>query len=347
MGNELTTSTRPMTRFLAYLDHLQRRHHLLSLPLAVFKRFGEHGGGRLATTISYWSFFSIFPLMLAFVTLLNVVLADDPQRRRDLVDGALGQVPVIGTELADSQSALGGSWATVAIGVGVALWTGLAAANALQTALDEIWDTPSFDRPNVAIHRLRSIAFLVIFAVGISASTVALTSAQLADLGPLAGVAGVAVSFVINAAMLLATFLLFISGSQRAKSLLPGAAVAAGLVVALQAIGSIIVSRYIAGARDTYGTFAVVIALLSWFFLVSRVVLLGAELNSVLHYELWPRSLVGSTPVTDGDRRAVLLDARRVHRDRRIGVAVSVDGETAEATDAEPAEMTNPSPSAR
>ena len=141
MGNELTTSTRPMTRFLAYLDHLQRRHHLLSLPLAVFKRFGEHGGGRLATTISYWSFFSIFPLMLAFVTLLNVVLADDPQRRRDLVDGALGQVPVIGTELADSQSALGGSWATVAIGVGVALWTGLAAANALQTALDEIWDT--------------------------------------------------------------------------------------------------------------------------------------------------------------------------------------------------------------
>ncbi len=85
-------------------------------------------------------------------------------------------------------------------------------------------------------------------------------------------------------------------------------------------------TRYIAGASDTYGTFAVVIALLSWFFLVSRVVLLGAELNSVLHHRLTPRSLVGSTPVTDGDRRAVLFDARRVQRDRRIGFAVSVDG---------------------
>ena len=84
--------------------------------------------------------------------------------------------------------------------------------------------------------------------------------------------------------------------------------------------------RYIAGASDTYGTFAVVIALLSWFFLVSRVVLLGAELNAVLHHQLTPRSLVGSAPVTDGDRRAVLYDARRVQRDRRIGFAVSVDG---------------------
>ena len=148
--------------------------------------------------------------------------------------------------------------------------------------------------------------------------------------------------------MLLATFKLFISGRNRLRELLPGALVAAAGIVALQAVGTLIVSRYIAGASDTYGTFAVVIALLSWFFLVSRVVLLGAELNAVLHNEVWPRSLVGSTPVTDGDRRAVLLDARRVQRDRRIGVAVSVDGDEPPATDAEPAEVTTkPSPTAR
>ena len=68
------------------------------------------------------------------------------------------------------------------------------------------------------------------------------------------------------------------------------------------------------------------IALLSWFFLVSRVVLLGAELDAVLVHRLSPRSLVGRAEVTEGDLRAVHYDARRVQRDRRIGVAVSIDG---------------------
>jgi YihY family inner membrane protein len=337
-----------MKRFLANLDQLQRRHPWMALPLAVFKRFGEHGGGRLATTISYWSFFSIFPLLLAFVTVLNVVLEDNPDRRQDLVDGALGQVPVIGTELANSQTALGGSWITVALGIGAAVWTGLAAANALQTALDEIWDTPAFERPNAAIFRLRSIAFLVMFAVGISASSLALASSQIAGLGPLAGVAGIAVSLLVNSAILLAAFWLFITGRPRLRDLIPGALVAAAAIVVLQTLGTFIVRRYIAGASDTYGTFAVVIALLSWFFLVSRVVLLGAELDAVLLNRLWPRSLVDTTPITDADRRAVLLDARRVQRDRRIGVAVSVEGDDAQPVHAEAADVTtNPSPTAQ
>jgi membrane protein len=315
-----------MNRVLEHLDRLQRRHAWLSLPVAVFKRFGEHGGGRLATTISYWSFFSIFPLLLAFVTVLNVVLEDNPDTRQDLVDGALGQVPVLGTELADSQTALGGSWATVAIGVFIAVWSGLAAANTFQFALEEIWDTPPFERPNGAVYRMRSVAFLVVLAVGLSASTLAVSSTHLVDLGRFGSVAAYVVSFLVDAAILLVTFRMFITGRNSLRELLPGVVVAAAGIVALQAVGSIIVQRYIAGASDTYGTFAVVFALLSWFFLVSRLILLSAELNAVRHHRLVPRSLVASAPVTDADRRAVLYDARRVQRDRRIGVATSVDG---------------------
>ena len=315
-----------MNRLRERLDELQRRHTWLALPLAVFKRFGEHGGGSLATTISYWSFFSIFPLLLAFVTILNRVLENDPERRQQLVDGALGQVPVIGTELADAQAALGGSWVTVLFGVVVAIWTGMAAANTMQTALEEIWDIPPFERPNVAVRRLRSIAFLVLLAVGISLSTLAVSSPAFVNLGPFSGVAAVAVTFVIDAALLLATFMLFISDRHGVGDLLAGVLTAATALVILQALGSIIVRHYIAGASDTYGTFAVVIALLSWFFLVSRVVLLGAELDAVLVHRLTPRSLVSSAPVTEGDIRAVHYDARRVQRDRRIGVAVSIDG---------------------
>jgi membrane protein len=337
-----------MNRFLARLDYLQRRHPWMALPVAVFKRFGEHAGGRLATAISYWGFFSIFPLLLVFVTVLNIVLEDEPDTRQDLVDGALGQIPVLGTDLANTQTALGGSWATIVIGLLVALWAGLAAANALQTGLEEISDTPMFDRPNAAVVRVRSVAVLVILAVGLSVSTLAIGAAQFEQFGMLTTAAGLIISLVVHTSMLLVTFKLFVSGRNRLRELVPGALVAGAGIVALQAVGTLVVNRYIKGASDTYGTFAVVIALLSWFFLVSRVVLLGAELNAVLRNDVWPRSLVTSTEATDGDRRAVHLDARRVQRDRRIGVAVSVEGDEPPAMDTEPAEVTTkPSPQAQ
>jgi inner membrane protein YhjD len=337
-----------MNRFLARIDYLQRRHRWMALPVAVFKRFGEHAGGRLATAVSYWGFFSIFPLLLVFVTILNIVLQDDEDRREELVDGALGQIPVLGTDLADTQSALGGSWTTIIIGLLVALWAGLAAANALQTGLEEISDTPMFERPNGAVVRLRSVVVLVVLAVSLSVSTLAISAAQFEEFGVLSSAAGLIISLVVHTAMLLVTYKLFISGQNSLRELLPGAVVAGAGIVVLQAVGTLIVNRYIKGASDTYGTFAVVIALLSWFFLVSRVVLLGAELNAVLRHHVWPRSLVKSTEPTDGDRRAVHLDARRVQRDPRIGVAVSVEGDEPPAMDAAPADITTkPSPDAQ
>lgn len=315
-----------MTRVLEAIDRFQRRHSVLSLPIAVFKRFGEQGGGRLVTTISYWSFFSIFPLLLVFVAILNIVLEDDPELRQRLLDGALGQVPVIGSELGRSQTALGGSWVTIAIGIATGLWAGLAAASALQTALEEIWDTPMFERANGAIQRVRSVVFLMILAVGLSASTLAVSASSIIGAGTLTLILGHIVTFVVNVAILFVTFRLLISGRNSLRELLPGTLAAAAVLVVLQSLGRWVVQRYIKGASDTYGTFAIVIALLSWFYLVSRVVLLGAELNAVLRHGLSPRSLVASTGATEGDRRAILHDQRRVQRDRRVGVAVSVDG---------------------
>lgn len=315
-----------MKRVLERLDRLQQRFPFLSLPIAVFKRFGEHAGGRLVTTISYWSFFSIFPLLLVFVAVLNLVLRNDPDLRRDLLDGALGQVPVIGTQLGETQKELGGSWVTITIGGLAAIWAGLGAANALQTALDEVWDTPAYERPNGAVQRLRAITFLLILAVGLSISTVAVSATSFLDSSGATVVLGLVVSFLVNVAILMATFWMMISGRNSWRELLPGAVLAGGALVGLQALGRWVVSRHITGASDTYGTFAIVIALLSWFYLVSRVVLLSAELNAVLVHRLTPRSLVPSTQMTEGDRRAILLDHRRVERDRHVGVAVSING---------------------
>ena len=107
------------------LDRFQQRHAPVALPVAVSKRFGEHDGTRLAATVSYYSFFSVFPLMLVFVTVLGIVLEDNDDLREDLIDGAVGRIPVIGSQLADD-TIPGSGWVLV-LGLATAIWAGMAA----------------------------------------------------------------------------------------------------------------------------------------------------------------------------------------------------------------------------
>ena len=72
-------------------------------------------------------------------------------------------------------------------------------------------------------------------------------------------------------------------------------------------------------ASDTYGTFALVIGLLSWFWLGSHLLLLSAEVNVVAH-RLWPRSLRGE--LVAADRLALRNTAEAVRRDERQEIGV-------------------------
>jgi membrane protein len=320
--------TNPLTAIVDRLDRLQQGHRLVGVPYAVFKRFGEHDGGRLAATVSYYAFFSVFPLLLVFVTVLGIVLRDDDTLRQDLVNGALGQIPVIGSELGDAGE-LTGSGLVLALGLATALWAGLGAVAALREALDVIGDVPVRERGNFFVKKLREVAFLALLAAGVSLSTLAANLTTLFDLGPAAGAAGLALTTLVNAGLLLMMFVVLPAHHRPVRELRPGVAVGAVLLVVLQQLGSFVVRRYIAGASDTYGTFAIVIALLSWFFLVSRVILMSAQANSVIADRLSPRRLRGDGPPTDADRRATLLDVQRIQRDPGLGYALSLNGEPA------------------
>ena len=69
----------------------------------------------------------------------------------------------------------------------------------------------------------------------------------------------------------------------------------------LQLIGSWYTQRLVDNADKTYGTFAVVIGLLSWIYLQSQVFVYAAEVASVSSRRLWPRALVAERP-TEADR---------------------------------------------
>lgn len=315
------------------LDRFQQRVPVVALPVAVSKRFGEHDGTRLAATVSYYCFFSVFPLMLVFVTVLGIVLEGDDELRQDLIDGAVGQIPLIGSQLEETNS-IPGSGLALVIGLATALWAGMAAVGALQHGLDVIADVPVHRRPNFVMKRVRSLLFLVLFGVGICVSTIASNVATLFDVGWLTGALGVAVTFGVNTFLLLMTYSVLPAQRRNVRQLLPGALAGAALLVVLQLLASFILRRVIIGAGDVAATFATVLALLTWFHLIGRVVMMSAEFNEVLVDRLWPRRLLNSAPMTDADRRATLLDVQRVQRDAKLGYAVTVDGQV--ATDAQP-----------
>lgn len=275
------------------LDRFQQRHPVVAFPLAVAKRFGEDQGGYLAALVAHYGFFSLFPLLLVFVTVLGLVLAGNPALREAALDTALGRFPVIGDEIRENVGSLRGSALTLAVGVGGALWAGTGVTLALQHALNRIWGVPLERRSGGLGARARGLLLLAVLGALTLASTflsgVVGSGAAPAFALQAGGLAG---SALLNLVLLSLAYRVLTAARLRWGEVLPGAAVAAVGWTALQAAGAFIVARQISAASDVYGTFALVIGLLVWITLGAQLTLYGAEVNVVRARRLWPRPLL-------------------------------------------------------
>ena len=315
-----------MARLVAWFDAWQRAHAAGGFPIAVVKKFNEDRATNLSALIAYYAFFSLFPLLLVFVSILGFVLDGNPALRDDIVDTALGRIPVIGTQLRDQVHPLTGSGIGLAVGLVGAVWASLGVTLAFGHAFAEIWDVPRLERPNGVKARARGLAVLVVLGVTLIVATSVAGIAIGAHLGGGVGAAvervgAVAVSLAGNAAVILAIFALLTPRPRTVRDLLPGVAVAAVGVLALQSAGAWYVKHAIAGATATYGTFALVIGLLLWFWMGSNLLLLAAEANVVLRWRLWPRSLTGE--LEPADRAALRRLAKEAQWDPSEEIAVS------------------------
>jgi YihY family inner membrane protein len=313
-----------LRRIISAVDGWQRRHAPAGFPLAVLRKFGEDRASNLAALIAYYAFFSLFPLLLAFVSILGFVLEDNPSLRADVVDTALGRIPVVGAQLHGDLQPLTGSGIALAVGLAGALWAGLGVTLALGRAFAEIWDTPRSEQPGGLKARARGLVLLVILGATLVASTSAAGLAVGGRIGPAAERgAAVAGSLVVNAVAFLTIFALLTPRPRRVRYLLPGVGLAAIGALALQALGGWYVDHAIADASAVYGTFAIVIGLLSWFWLSSHLLLVAAEVNVVLRWHLWPRALTGE--LEPADRLALRRFAEATRRDPREQITVSFD----------------------
>jgi YihY family inner membrane protein len=308
----------PIKRF----DRFQQRHPALAIPLAVVKKFGNDGAGNLAALVAYYAFFSVFPLLLVFVTVLGYVLQHDPSTLHSIERSVSANFPTLNKVI--DFNALHGHVGPLIIGLVGALWSGLGVTAAAQNALDTVWAVPQKSRPNLLKSKLRGIGLLLaiglLFIIATGAS--ALVSGGLGGVGT--KVAGIVVSLIANSVLFLVAFRLMTASSVPTKKLLIGAGVAAVFWTILQAVGGLYIGHVTKHMSPAYATVGTVIALLIWLHLGAQMTLYAAEINVVLERRLWPRSLMGP-PLERADRETFVALAKIEERDVSEHVEVSFE----------------------
>ncbi len=315
-------------------DRLQQRHAWLAFPLAAWRKFADDRAGYLAALIAYYAFVSLFPLFLATVTVLDLVLAGHPELRERVVTSALAGYPVIGPQLKSNVHALSSTGVALAIGLAGTVLGARGLALATQNALNSAWAVPFTRRPLLAASLLRSLGLITVVGP-LELATLVLSGLAggaghvLTGVG--ARIGAIAISLALNVGVFWLAFRLATAPQVRTRQLLLGAVIAATCWQVLQVSGGYLLSHQVARYSALYGVFAVVLGLLAWLYLQAQITLYAIEVNVVRAYRLWPRSVlrprfVPLSRLTEADVRAYRLYAEAQQRQPGIGVELTPPG---------------------
>ena len=312
-----------ITDRLHTVDRRQQESPRIGFIAAVVKKFGDDQAGQLAALIAYYGFVSLFPLLLVLVTILGFVLQGDPAEQNKILDGALGQFPLVRDQL--KLHSLNGSGIALAIGVVGSLLAGMGITGATQNAFNRIWNVPFKHRPNFLMAHLRGLAMLAILGTMSVISTTAAGFVGASSHGAVADVAGIVVAFVFNLALFMTAFKLLTAVDVGWRDLLPGVIFAAVCWQLLQHLGGYYIDHELKRTGPLYGVFALVLGLLAWLYLGAQLTIFAAEINVVRLRKLWPRSFF-QPPLLDADRRALTSSAEVEERIEQENVDVSFEG---------------------
>ena len=275
------------------VEKARARWGAVDIVVRTFKRYSEDDGGTYSAALTYFMFFSIFPLLLFAAAVLGYIVSDADQQQR-LVTSGLNTVPILKDALTpEGLKVIQANRNNLAITGGVlALYSGSGVIVALQHALNKI--NHITDEPNFWQKKLRSIVWLAILGIGAIASLALSGIAGFAP-GPLAFILGLAGGLAVNTALFATAFRVLPGKDFTWGEVLPGSIVAAVGFEILKIGGAWYLARGETARNDTFGTFAAAAALLIASYLVAQVILLSAEVNAVLAERRVTRQSSGST----------------------------------------------------
>jgi len=124
----------------ARVERLRERSAFVDSLLATLRKGKLDGERRLAAEVTYYAFFSTFPLLMVFVTVVDALFR--ARTKQQILNSALSQFPVIGEDLVNSISTPQGRGVATAIGLLAALWAGTHAFESFEHAIQVVWRGP-------------------------------------------------------------------------------------------------------------------------------------------------------------------------------------------------------------
>jgi YihY family inner membrane protein len=274
------------------VDGFQQRHRVTAILGAVVVKSSDDQASRLAGQISYAAFLAVFPLLLVLLTVVGIVLHGHPALQKDIVDSALRQFPVVGSDLKANvhQLSAGNTWVLI-IGLIWLLYGSLKLSRSAQVMMAVVWAIDRQDLPRLKGWIPRAVGFLAVLGIGFVLGGALAGLGAFGRLGVFSAWIGLLLSLVVNVLMYGAAYATLVAVPEGVRSVWPGAFLGGIGWTALQFAGALLVSHQLRHLSALYGTFATVLGLVWWIALGVMITVFAAEFNVVLIRHLWPRSL--------------------------------------------------------
>lgn len=284
--------------------------------------WSEDKASRLAAALSYYTVFSIAPLLVIVIVVAGRVLGEEAVRGEIVaqIGDAVGQdtAEFIQTLIANASEPSSGVIATV-IGVITLLLGATGVFGQLQGALDTIWRVePAPGRGILGAISDRFLDFAMVLGIGfllvvalVASTAISAASTFLGEELPIpAGwlsLLDFALSFVVITVLFAFIFKVLPRVSIAWRDVWLGAAVTSVLFN----VGKLLIGWYLgtSGAGSAFGAAGSLIVLLLWVYYSAQIFLLGAEFTKVYANRYGSRLLpeegaVAYSAVTGGERRA-------------------------------------------
>jgi membrane protein len=284
-----------ITAAKARVEDARRRAPFLDHLLRMYGRYQADSGDRLAAAVTFYWFLSLFPILLLAISLLGYLYGDAaPHKVSDALAGYLpgNLVATIGDTLVNAKGKAG------LLGLVGLLLSGLGWVAALREAIRSIWHQ-SDTAGNIITRKLTDVVVLFGLFATISASVV-VTGATTAATDYVIGLLHLAHSTAAAVFTQLLAYLL--SGAADTMlfvflfTRLPRVSQPIGRVLraavfgtvgfeVLKFAGAFYVARTTTKGQATYGAFAVVVGLLLFLNLISRLILMTAAFAVTRPYD--------------------------------------------------------------
>jgi uncharacterized BrkB/YihY/UPF0761 family membrane protein len=298
---------------VANFDAFQRRRPTLGFPLAVFKRYGEDHGGWLGSLISYYGFFSLYPLLVVFATVATWIFDDRPETLQRILEALWSRVPfasgTLSAEVDGKVESLDGHSPTMILSLIVTLWGGIGVVRVLQDAVNTIWGVPRYRRPGFFPKLVRGLLIIGLLGFGVVGTAVVAGITLAVDLPIVAAVGAAVGNAALSAGITIVLYHIVIATSVRTAEVLPGALLTGVGSYVVTLVGGLYVKHLIARMTGVYGPFAATIGLLAYVSLMVQLFVFATEVNVVRARSLWPRAM--TSDLGPADLVAIELTMRR------------------------------------